>query len=342
MNKYEGFDRKRRQNLLIVEGNHEKNKLFRLIFKCFPELDINMDDIWIYETNIYMLYEDIVREYGSDWAENQDDIDLPFVISKKQGREQLSYKTDFVNIMLVFDYERHDPNFSKEKILEMQCYFADAADMGKLHINYPMIESYQHLCSIPDEMYSERYIPVSLQPGKFYKETVRKDTIFREMFEFEHKIDNFLHNKLDICDEQVRQVCCNAILEIAEDENLLTNLAEILRMNNDGAESEKILKQLEGWISKQRHIQKKKSYWTYIREVFVQIVLHNIRKANRVQNGTYQIEENRYKEVFERLDEVEILKVQNTVSQDKINGYIWILNTCIFFIAEYNSSLIFK
>lgn len=45
MNKYEGFDRKRRQNLLIVEGNHEKNKLFRLIFKCFPELDINMDDI---------------------------------------------------------------------------------------------------------------------------------------------------------------------------------------------------------------------------------------------------------------------------------------------------------
>ena len=33
--------RKRSQNLLIVEGNHEKNILFRQLFKCFPELNID-------------------------------------------------------------------------------------------------------------------------------------------------------------------------------------------------------------------------------------------------------------------------------------------------------------
>jgi hypothetical protein len=46
MNDYRGRARKRNQNLLIVEGYHEKNKLFWLIFKCFPEININMDEIW--------------------------------------------------------------------------------------------------------------------------------------------------------------------------------------------------------------------------------------------------------------------------------------------------------
>ena len=114
MNKYQGKVRRRRQNLLIVEGKHEKNKLFWLIFKCFPEMAIDIDDVWIYGTNIYLLYDDIVKEYGEHWVEENDDIDLPFVISKKQFPDRLRYKEDFTNIILVFDYERHDLNFSEK------------------------------------------------------------------------------------------------------------------------------------------------------------------------------------------------------------------------------------
>ena len=69
MNSYRGEVRKRSQNLLIVEGHHEKNRLFWLIIKCFPEININMDEIWIYGTNIYQLYNDIVKEYGEECAE---------------------------------------------------------------------------------------------------------------------------------------------------------------------------------------------------------------------------------------------------------------------------------
>jgi hypothetical protein len=116
--------------------------LFWLIFKCFPEISIDIDDVWIYGTNIYLLYEDIKKEYDADWVERDEDIDLPYVISKKQHPEELRYKDDFTNIILVFDYERHDSKFSENKILEMQQYFSDAADMGKLYINYPMIELY--------------------------------------------------------------------------------------------------------------------------------------------------------------------------------------------------------
>lgn len=118
MNNFVGEVRKRSQSLLIVEGKHEKNELFWLIFKCFSEINIAMEDVWIYGTNIYQLYEDIVEEYGSEWME--EDIDLPFVISKKQRFNILKNKRDFINIILVFDYERHDSNFSEKKILDMR------------------------------------------------------------------------------------------------------------------------------------------------------------------------------------------------------------------------------
>ena len=55
MNNYGGEARSRRQNLLIVEGKHEKNELFGLLFRCFPEMQISMEDISIYGTNIYIL-----------------------------------------------------------------------------------------------------------------------------------------------------------------------------------------------------------------------------------------------------------------------------------------------
>ena len=120
MNNYGVETRRRSRSLLIVEGKHEKDELFWLVFKCFPELNIDIDDVWIYGTNIYKLYEDIVREYGRDWAKDEMDVDLPFVISKKEHPETVYYRNDFTNIILVFDYERHDPAFSEEKILEMQ------------------------------------------------------------------------------------------------------------------------------------------------------------------------------------------------------------------------------
>ena len=185
MNNYESNVRKRGRTLLIVEGNHEKNQLFGLIFKCFPEINIDMNDVWIYGTNIYLLYEDISKEYGKDWIDDELDIDLPFIISKKQHREPFYYKDDFINIILVFDYERHDGHFSIKKI-----------------------------------------------------------------------------------------------------------------------------------------------------------IYHNIYKANRILNPNQELEQEQYKQIFEKLDLNKILDIQNSVSSDTENGFIWVLSTCVFFVAEYNFDLI--
>lgn len=342
MNNYQSNVRKRNQTLLIVEGNHEKDRLLWLIFKCFPEININMENVWIYKTNIYMLYDDIVKEYGYKWAQEKDDIDLPYVISKRHPSDVLQYKENFTNIILVFDYERHDTNFSEEKILEMQGCFADTADMGKLYINYPMIESYQHLRELPDCDYAERRIPVSIQPGKVYKALVAKETAIGSMIEFPHRVDDLLRNHLNVSNMQSREICRNKILNISKADNM----AMLIQMALQGViEDDKLLTakyQLIDWVTKQKYAHTSQTYWEYMRNVFKQIIKHNICKANRIQYNQYQIEEDRYKESFEKLDFAEILKIQNLVSKDECIGFIWVLNTCVLFVAEYNYTLVMK
>ena len=340
MNDYRGKGRKRSQNLLIVEGHHEKNKLFWLIFKCFPEININMDEIGIYGTNIYQLYNDIVKEYDEEWAEENVDIDLPFVITKKQYPNKLRYKEDFTNIVLVFDYERHDTNFSEEKILEMQRCFVDAADMGKLYINYPMIESYRHLCQLPDGNFAERKFPVSLQPGKEYKALVEQETILGSKLDFPHRIDDLLEKHFGVSNVEKRKKCCNEILEISS----VNSIENVIDNALQGVVAEHILStakyQLVDWVTKQEYIHMDLTYWQYIRSVLKHVIYHNVSKANRIQYEQYQIPKNKYREYFERLDLTEILRVQNLASSDNITGFIWVLNTCIFFIAEYNFRLV--
>lgn len=340
MNNYVNETRNRNQTLLIVEGNHEKNKLFWLIFKCFPEINIDMDNVWIYGTNIYLLYEDIVKEYGTDWAEEEIDIDLPFVISKKQTPESLRYKDDFTNILLVFDYERHDMNFSEKKILDMQNLFSDATDMGKLYINYPMIESYQHLKSIPDYDYSERKIPVSLQPGRKYKELVGKESVIENEVDFPHRVDDLMNGRFGITNAAMRQKCCEEILDLSEMNDIEDELQVILQ-NAVEDEKQKTLKyQLKDWISKAGYAHSGQTYWQHTRKLFTEIIYHNVCKANRIQNNQYAIAENQYKACFENLDLADILKIQNTFSQNEITGFIWVLNTCVFLVADYNFELV--
>ena len=130
--------RNRGKHLLIVEGNHEKEELIPLILKCFPEIKIQPENIVLFGTNVYQLHSGIVKEYGSDWF--NDDVDLPYVVSKMKKLETIWYGQDFIDVFLIFDFERQDTFFSREIIERMQKYFIDSTDMGKLYINYPMVE----------------------------------------------------------------------------------------------------------------------------------------------------------------------------------------------------------
>ena len=46
MSNYDAISsRDRGKTLIVVEGNHEKNVLFHLLFKAFPELNILMENV---------------------------------------------------------------------------------------------------------------------------------------------------------------------------------------------------------------------------------------------------------------------------------------------------------
>lgn len=75
------------------------------------------------------------------------------------------------------------------------------------------------------------------------------------------------------------------------------------------------------------------------KDFHIEIIFHNICKANRIQKDVYDIDLEQYRKCFEDLDLVTILKKQNAFS-DEETGFIWVLNTCVFVVADYNFSLV--
>lgn len=60
--------------------------------------------------------------------------------------------------MLIFDYELQDNRFSPERLEEMQRYFNESTDNGKLYVNYPMVEACKHFLKMPDVEYLNRTV----------------------------------------------------------------------------------------------------------------------------------------------------------------------------------------
>lgn len=335
MNKYNlEIPRKRHLNLLIVEGNHEKDKLFQIIFHAFPELEINIDDVWIYGTNIYMLYNDLLYEYGDTWYD--EDVDLPFIVGKKKNHTTTLNKKDFTNIYLIFDYERHDPNFSEQKIKNMQRYFCDSTDMGKLYVNYPMIESYQHFTCFPDTNFENLTVGVTLRPGSQYKR-LTQDTFVAKLIKLPKKIEEILSDRYGIQDIEACKKHTHKILEISNP----TNLIELIKQKLDDILSYPDINtakfQIASLLTNMGYLQNHISYYNYMRKIFNDIVLHNITKGSKILN--IELKDIDYKSSYELLDLYEILRVQNNVSRDETLGYIWVLNTCVFIIPDFNFKL---
>ena len=165
-------NKKRNQTLVLVEGNHEKYVLLKLLLTCFEEIPIKYDNVHVYAADIYDLYQDIEKEYDKDWYDNGSDVNIPMLVSRRFGIEPQLDRRNFTNIIMIFDYEHHDTLYSDEKIKHMQEYFCNVSEAGMLYINYPMVESYKHIKSIPDDEYLERYVSVKCQPGYKYKKMV--------------------------------------------------------------------------------------------------------------------------------------------------------------------------
>ena len=329
--------RKRQQHLFIVEGNHEKNELLSLLLQCFPEMKIKDENIMIYGTNIFALNARLVKEYGEDWEST--DVDLPYVVSKMKDLGTTWYKDNFIDIFLIFDYERQDTYFSDETIRKMQQYFSDETDMGKLYINYPMVESYLDSFDSSQKLFSEKKVLLPLKRGKSYKSQVANSPILQAV-ELPQRIDDILEKECGIGDDFVRKKCVEGILALKENATLLGSIQSILagKAAEDSLETKKRL--IYEKIKEIGYTEQNATYLAYMRNEFCKIIRRSIRKANLIQNGDYNIPNAQLKQSLMNMDAMKILQEQNRCSKDEQNGFIWVLNTSVLIVPDYAFDLV--
>lgn len=163
------------KTLVIVEGGHLEPVFFNQLKNVFS---LNLD-IYCLKNNIYLLYRKM-RDMGF----NGDIRDvLSEICTTDEEREVLSQKFAYTYLIFDFDpqhteeYEKNDPletivNRNISKVKEMASYFIDETDptIGKLYINYPMMEAFKDCDSFDDDDYLSRMI--ELKDIKQYKSIV--------------------------------------------------------------------------------------------------------------------------------------------------------------------------
>ena len=89
--------------------------------------------------------------------------------------KKIIFDTSYTDILLIFDLDPQAPDFAPGKIRRMAEYFVESSDMGKLYLNFPMVESFYHMSSIPDSHYNNCYATIDeLIAGK-YKARVNRE-----------------------------------------------------------------------------------------------------------------------------------------------------------------------
>jgi hypothetical protein len=326
----------RGQTLFIVEGHHEKNELFKLIIEIFPELSITEENIHIFGTNIYQLYQKIQEEYGEEWDDPSNDVDLPFVLNKYDSQRfgSIGRKRNYKNIFLIFDYEAQDPNFSIYKIQQLQKYFSDVTNNGQLYINYPMVESYFDLEINNDLQFLNKYLN-KIVTGKEYKASVKNNELYK-VFQVPFIIPNRLESIADIS-AILQYNIVSKILNCCSSESLKEICNEL---NLD----DKKKKNLNCYLDKnfKTYFNDEISYNIYIKRLLKRIVKLQILKYKRIITypcSTHVVSQQECDNLQQtnEFDYLKLLTLQNEMSS---TNKLWIINTFLLFIAEYNPTLL--
>lgn len=164
------MDKSKVKILMLVEGAKTDVRLMMHLLNIY-----GLDDgheIVSYNTNIYTLYRQMFSEHDPEA------YDLLQVLKEreKDPKKKLIFDQSFSDIILVFDLDPQDPEFSEEKIREMVAYFRESSDMGKLYLNYPMVESFYHMKTIPDPEYYTYTVSLSDLRTHQYKKQVSRIT----------------------------------------------------------------------------------------------------------------------------------------------------------------------
>ena len=168
-----------RRILFICEGlEDEPAFLKRLMEVSYPALSYR---IYPYKTTIHTLASKLEMDYP-DFDSGDMDINLILREMETDEGKKKFLSEKYSDIVLAFDFEPHHdrPNF--KTVLRMLAYFTDSSDMGKLYINYPMMQSFKHFYCFPDLGYRTRFA----SPYR-YKERVGEESRFSDLTKYTYE-----------------------------------------------------------------------------------------------------------------------------------------------------------
>lgn len=79
----------------------------------------------------------------------------------------------------------------------------------------------------------------------------------------------------------------------------------------------------------------------YKKKHFNSMIKQNIKKANYILNGNYNINEENMKTTYLNINPVQIAKKQNEAWKGN-EAFLYVLNTCLFFVCDYKFKLILE
>ena len=164
--------------LFLVEGAKTDVRLMQKLLSVYG-FDQKYEII-SYNTNIYTLYNEMFRD--NDPA----DLDLLQVLKEheKDPRKKPLFDQSYSDILLIFDLDPQDPLFTSDNIQRMTEYFVESSDMGKLYLNYPMVEAFYHMHDIPDAHFNEYFATQEELSNGTYKQRVNQENRNRNYTKF--------------------------------------------------------------------------------------------------------------------------------------------------------------
>lgn len=158
-----------------------------------------MEDIEIvaYRTNVYAFYNRLKKDYSDQEGNIEFEyIDLPLFLNDYFQFEETAKLdgSDFSDIILIFDFDPQDPQFSKGKLEVLLDNFSNSTELGKLYINYPMVESYKDIISFEkkDYLYHSVHIDVIKNKRNNYKKFVHSRSCISSIEAIDKTIANSL------------------------------------------------------------------------------------------------------------------------------------------------------
>lgn len=164
----------RKSILLVVEGKATEprilgNTTHGLLSLIGPNYNIHPFANSIYE--LYEAYRDGEYDNLVSFLRAEKGLELPPKVLSREA---------FSAIYLIFDYEPHHQKYSDDVIKDLLNVFDNETDLGKLYINYPMVEAYYDLHELPDYEFFERCVNLDGFSGKDYKRSINTSTCLKK------------------------------------------------------------------------------------------------------------------------------------------------------------------